>query len=228
MISAKFYQFDKETSEKIITNCRLNKLTVQGVLCVAVMNGLLSSQKHDFSTSNKFISLVPCNMRASISDSLTNDDLLCASAGLTVIQDVSSDSTLMSLASDVSLNLKKLIDKKEGIKWWTKLKNSIPIQPYSIMSSSIGNISLEESLLKNIKINDVRFMGGASSVPENTASVMTHIFTFNGRLTLTFCFTYPVLSENFADEFVKHELDVFKFFSSNSNKETTLNDFIKK
>lgn len=137
VISAKFFQFDQESIEKIIKNCRLNKSTVQGALCTAVMTGLLRSTKHDISTSTKFISLIPCNMRSSISDSLTNEDLLCASAGLTVIQDLNLASTLWSLSSEVSLNLKKLINEKEGIKWWTKLKNSIPFQQFSIMNHQL-------------------------------------------------------------------------------------------
>ena len=87
---------------------------------------------------------------------------------------------------------------------------------------------LDEKSLKNIQINDLRFMGGASKVPENWANCMTHIFTFENRLTITFCYTYPALSRDWANEFFEQELTAFKFFASSSDSDMTLDDFLNK
>ena len=218
ILSAEFYQFDEETTKNLVQNCRQHNATVQGAVSIATLVGLLYTHKTDVSNSRvKCINSVPCNMRGLIEPKLSSEDCVCGSAALIWAQDVKGDDALWTLVTNATKNIHELRDTGYGLKWWMKIVNSLPMQQYSIMSSSIGLIDLKEQSLKKITLNDVRMMGGSYKLMKNNAGNMTHVFTSLNRLTVVMSYTYPALSKEWARKFACIQSLVLNYFA---NKDT--------
>lgn len=213
-ISGEFYQFDEITTKRLVENCRYHKATVQGVLSVATMIALLNTHKYDISKPIKCINAVPCNMRLFIKPKLSNEDCVCGSAALIWPQDLIENDDLWSLAIEATKNIHELRNSNYGMKWWIKLNNMIQMQPYSIMSSSIGVFEMNEKSLKNVTINDVRIIGGTYNLPKNAAGNMTHVVTILNRLTAVMSFTYPGLCKEWAKQFAKIQSNVLEYYAN--------------
>jgi hypothetical protein len=159
------------------------------------------------------------NMRELVNPKLTNDDIVCGSAALIWSQDIAANDHLWDLASFATKRIRELRNENYGLKWWVELSNGIMPQPYSIMSSSMGIVSLNESQFKRLRIRDLRFLGSAYEVQFESVACMTHAITFRDRFTFNFSYTYPALTREWAKNFSENMTKVLKLFSS-SIKET--------
>lgn len=228
IISANFFQFDENTTLNLIKNCKNYRTTIQGVVSMAALIALLDSKDYDVSNNVKAYQGVPCNMRQFVNPKLDSDDLVCGSALLTWMQIVDGQKSLWDLANEATKNIHTKRDENEGIRWWLKLKNSIPTQPYAIMSSSIGVIDINDNYLNRIKFNDIRILGSAYNVSAAWPGCMTHVFTCKSKLTIVFSYTYPALSNEWAARFADVEQKVLRYYADHRYEEDKLlKDFLK-
>lgn len=217
-VSAKFFQFDATTTKRLTDNCKANGTTVQGALSTAIM---LAHLNYKNTLSGKFINSCPCNMRPYVmaSNAVSKDDIICGSAALIWEYDVSPSETMWQAVEKTSGAIKKALEEKYGLKWWIKLENSMPVQAYSCMSSSMGIVSLssnddESTPLENLKLNDLRFLGSNYRLPPGIAGTMIHAFTFMNRFTMSFNYTYPSLSNEWAEIFSRNVWTVLEIMAS--------------
>ena len=207
-----------ESTQIFLANCKKNKSTVQGALSTALAISLLSEKvcetELDFEKTDNLVNSCPCNMRDTIGPKLSNEELVCASALLTWPQEMSGHMRLWDMVAMTTNQIRHAREKKQGLTWWVKLQNSIPTQPFSMMSSSMGLINLNETALKNFKLVDVRFLGANDNLPAGAVSCMTHASTCLGKFTFTLSYTYPELSAEWGKNFASNVLRVLEYFAS--------------
>lgn len=229
IIFGEFYQFDEQTTANLIQNCRKHNATVQGVISTASLISLLLVEKQDIKENEiiKCINSVPCNMRSLIHPKLSNEDIVCGSAALTWPQDIKGSDDLWELAANATKSIHELRNSDHGYKWWIKIANSCPIQQYSIMSSSIGLVELNEHLLKNISLNDIRMIGGTYGLAKDSAGNMTHAFTSLNKLTVVMSYTYPPLNKAWAKTFASRQSNILKYFAKPEEIKHTLKTIVE-
>jgi hypothetical protein len=222
IIESVFHQLNENLTKSLIENCKKNKPTIQGVLSTALALSLLKDKLDNLSDEPiRLVNSCPCNMRDMLKPKLEKEDIVCGSAALIWLDEINASSVLWDLALNTTNSIKKARDDNYGYKWWIKLKNSIPFQQYSIMGSSMGVVTLNENELKNLKIIDLRFLGSAYSLPKNSASCMTHAFTFLNKFTFNLSYTYPGLSKLWADNFSNNILVILEYFAKNDCADQT-------
>ncbi|CAF0719677.1 unnamed protein product [Brachionus calyciflorus] len=222
-ISSKFYQFDEHVTKSLIEMCKKNNTTIQAALSTAVMVALMNS-KRNVEDKTKFVNSCPCNMRSYLKD-VCADDMICGSAALTWQQEVYKEDNLWNIVRDNTEKIKNCVNLNDGLKWWVKLVNSIKSQGYSIMSSSMGVISIDKP--KNFEFKDLRFMGSAYEMVPNVAGIMTHAFTFLDRFTFNFSYTYPALNNQWAEIFSENINQVLLHFLNDESEKMNLKNLLE-
>lgn len=217
---SKFFQFDEPTTKALIDACKKHDTTVQSALSTAVMIAMINYRTSSNLTDPvQFVNSCPCNMRSTLGGDLTQEDMVCGSAALIWSHEPKPDDKLWDLVKFTGQQIKNCLNSNYGFKWWIKLVNSLPFQPYTIMSSSMGVVSIDETKLKHVKLNDLRFMGSATQLAPKTAGIMTHAFTFLNRFTFNFSYTYPALSMDWAQTFADNIAEVLKLLAANDKAE---------
>lgn len=198
-VNSEFYQMDEATTKGLIAECKKHNVTIQSLLSTAEMLSHLNN-KNVTSDEATFYNSCPCCMRPYVAP-LKHDDIVCGSAALIWPYRVDLAESFWAVTQQTKESIRECLEGKYGFKWWIKLANSIATQPYSIMSSSMGVVSLNESSFRALKINDMRFLGSAYTLNSAMCGIMTHVFTFKNRFTMNFSYTYPVLSDTWAQTF---------------------------
>jgi hypothetical protein len=157
-------------------------------------------------------------MRELVDPKLTNENVVCGSSALIWPQDITANDHLWDLASLATKRIHELRNENYGLKWLVQLSNSIMPQLYSIMSSSMGVISLNENQLERLNIRDLRFLGSAYEVPTDSVSCMTHAITFKNRFTFNLSYTYPAMTREWAKNFSENMLKIIRHFSSENRE----------
>ncbi|CAF0967401.1 unnamed protein product [Brachionus calyciflorus] len=215
-----FFQFDEETSLKIIQNCKLNKCSVQAIFSLASTIALVNEKIDLKSISDKIecLNSIPCDMRYYFG--LDLEDLIKGAASLCWLQQLGKNDNLWSVAEQTTKVIHDMKNSNEGIKWWLKCLNGYNLSKYSHIASSLGKISLSEENLRNIKIMDLRF---SCSTPykaindvffKNSESrfQMMHVFTYSNRLTFNFCCSYPTFSSEWTKRFFQNVKNIMLSF----------------
>lgn len=222
-INSKFFQLNEQETQNLIYNCRKNNSTVQAALSTAMMLCLINSKKK-LDEQVTIVNSCPCNMRSMLKN-VTSEDIVCGSSALIWPQEVNlSNDHVWNLVKENTEKIKSLLNENYGLKWWLKLNNSIKFQGFSIMSSSMGIISINESKLNNFKIKDLRFLGSSYNVAPQTAGIMTHAFTFMQKFTFNFSYTYPALDNKWAQIFFNNLILILRHLANEESSETKLKD----
>lgn len=224
-INSKFFQLDELATKNLINNCKTNNSTIQAALSTAMMICLINS-KEKLEEKITFVNSCPCNMRSYLKD-VSSQDIICGSSALIWSQNISLANDLVwNLVKENTEKIKMKLNENHGLKWWLKLKNSINFQKFSIMSSSMGVVSMDETKLKNFKIVDLRFLGSAYNVTPGNAGIMTHAFTFLDRFTFNFSYTYPALDEKWAQIFSNNLNLILRHLANQESLCTKLQDLL--
>lgn len=222
-----FFQMDEATTKKLIVECKKYNVTIQSILSTATMLAQLNNKNLPENPAT-FFNSCPCCMRPYVAP-LKHDDIVCGSAALIWPYRVNLSDSFWTVAQQTKDSIRDCIANKSAFKWWVKLANSIPTQPYSIMSSSMGIVSLNDDSFRNLRIKDMRFLGSAYSLNSTACGVMTHAFTFKNRFTMNFSFTFPILSETWGQTFSGNMWRVLELAANGKlDEKTCLKDVIDK
>jgi len=224
LVESEFVQLDEQTTFSLIKNCKTNNCTIQGVLSTALILSLINDRKKSLDTRIKAVNSCPCNMRAYLS--ISRDNLVCGSTALIWEQEIDPKDSLWDLVAQTTAHIKQKLSENYGFKWWVELASSVAPQSFSIMSSSMGLVSLNETSLRNFKINDLRFLGSAYQSSVKSVSIMTHAFTFKDRFTFNCSYTYPSLSKEWAKCFTLNVRKILEFFASNESTTQSAREFL--
>jgi hypothetical protein len=224
LVESEFVQLDEQTTRCLIKNCKTNNCTIQGVLSTALILALINDRKKSLDTRIKAVNSCPCNMRAYLN--ISSENLVCGSAALIWEHEIDPNDSLWDLAAQTTAHIKQKLSESYGFKWWVELVNSIAPQSFSIMSSSMGLVSLNETSLRNFRINDLRFLGSTYSSSVKSVSVMTHAFTFKDRFTFNCSYTYPSLSKEWAKYFTLNVRKILEFYASNESTAQNVREFL--
>lgn len=102
------------------------------------------------------------------------------------------------------------------------LHNPATLPPYSLMASSIGIVPIDASYNDIINVSKVAFFGGALRQDNDARQLledkaqqplqkgtMMHLLTFDGQLGCTMSYTWPGVSNNFANKTIRVFKSVF-------------------
>lgn len=140
-----------------------------------------------------------------------DDVCLCGSAGVWHTLSIPADtpSAWQTVASESTQAVHA--GKREQVPEWLGRLFHAPatLPPYSLMVSSIGVAPLAEQYGQQVKVEQLRFFGGAltDQRSKNTSgdfhhpvATMVHVVTFRGELHGMLNFTSPGVSKAFAQE----------------------------
>eukprot|EP00762_Andalucia_godoyi_P002883 ANDGO_04427.mRNA.1 hypothetical protein len=231
--SAVWTWLSESQTSKLLQMAKEHRCTIQGVVSVAAMAAVLWMHEEasrldprlQLEDRNRirdhpvcFVSQVPCNMRSFVDPPVSPGVCVCASAGLVWPQTLCKDTRLWDASAEASSSIKTVALSKCGFVFWENIETSRwhMMQPYAVMTSSIGAYSLlspppqddqEECLRvlededsidsaessasgpRSLRIADVFLLGGLEAVPEKAAGTMVHVYTVNKQLRITCAYT---------------------------------------
>lgn len=179
-----------------------------------------------------FLNQVPANMRSRITSQcegdgghvqegvvLSNEDCACCSAAVWWRQELKASTSLKEAAMTVYKEMHAALDRGDPIGWLARMNAGDfgNIRPYTIMTSSIGVSPPYRNCVGDnlIEVTDFWFLGSAEESSAKVSpggGVMTHAYTFDGKMHMTFSYTSPHFNDSWGAMFVgemKRILDVF-------------------
>ena len=196
----------------------------------AAKTQLLQGDSNNHTTT--FVNQVPANMRSRITPQdegdgrsegrgavLSNEDCACGSAAVWWTQEIRQSTSLREAATTAYKEMHAVLDRGDPIAWLARMNAADfgNIRPYTVMTSSIGvsppyRSGTGDNLLE---VTDFRFLGAveeSSAKASPGGGIMTHAYTFDGEMHLTFSYTSPHFTDSWGASFVgemKRTLDHF-------------------
>ncbi len=221
-----WHEFDAYITTRIIEECKKHRCTVQGALSAATIAAMCYSQAEKHSLPQDLVVLAPVNMRPYVDPQVDRKDSTCGSAGITWSQHVTLRTTLWEIAEASSGSIASALAAKQGFWWWASLSAGKPLPAPTVMCSSIGITPIKQEY-HELYVRGVRLLGGAyGKAKVGTAGIMTHAYTVNGRLNVSFAYTHPPLSAAWAEKFLAVEVAVLQAFASGTAGDEAISCFL--
>ncbi|KAL5463260.1 hypothetical protein EMCRGX_G032143 [Ephydatia muelleri] len=181
-----------------------------------------------------FVNQVPANMRSRVTtqqgeeerggegkardEVLTNEDCACGSAAVWWRQELRQSTSLKEAAITAYREMRAAIERGDPIGWLGRINagDFANIRPYTIMTSSVGvsppyRNSAGENL---IEVTDFWFLGSVEESSAKTSpGIMTHAYTFDGEMHLTFSYTSPHFTDSWGALFIGEMRRTLGFFA---------------
>lgn len=210
-----YIQLSENESKSLFENCKANKVTVQGVLSTINLICMLNETMDlgDLNGTIKCMNMALCDMRYYFG--LDTDDVIKGAAYMQWLQTPNKDEDLWELALSTTKSIHEMKKANVGLEFWFRSKNGLELNSEYGDISSLGKISLGENLLKHIKIEDLKFfVTNSQEIFQNGPSaVYSEAYTFNNKLNLSLCYTFPNFSNKFAQHFLSNFCLLLKQFS---------------
>lgn len=94
------------------------------------------------------------------------------------------------------------------------------------MGTTLGIVPLQEKY-GGLEVQNLCFVGGSYGMTNAKPSFMRHIYTFAGRLHLTFSHTWPLIADSFADELERTEMQCLEVLAGADSGTMTVGDFLE-
>jgi hypothetical protein len=219
-------ELDKKQTEKLLQNCKTRNISVQGALSTALMLTVYKLQHEKFPLPQNFVNMIPVNMRPYVDPPVESEDCASGSAGVLWNQHLTENSTPWKLAEEATARIKEELQMKRGLRWWAALSSKEPPQIPTVMCSTIGLTPLKLSY-GSLTLKKVRLLGGAyKNSTVGSAGIMTHIYTVNGVLYITFASTTPPFGGAWAKEFLDRILNLLNAFIDGDQANNAIIQFV--
>ncbi len=221
-----WYEFDESITARILDECNRRGCSFQGALSAAAATAMCQANVKRNDLPQDIVILAPVNMRPYVYPPLDNKDSVCGSAGLTWSQHVTQETTLWALVKDSTRGVAGALAEKQGLWWWASLSAGKPLPAPTIMCSSIGITPIKKTYGK-LAVTNIKLLGGVyDKAKAGNAGIMTHAYTVNGRLNITFAYTSPPLSTPWAERFLATEVAVLEALADGSAGDKTITSTI--
>ncbi len=221
-----WYEFDEHITTRIIEESKLHGCTIQGSLSAATIVAMCQAQAKSYALPQDLVVLAPVNMRNHVIPPIDRKDSTCGSAGLTWSQHVTLTTTLWEIAKSSAEGVADAIATKQGLWWWATLSAGKPLPAPTVMCSSIGVTPIKKEYGKLV-VKSIKLLGGAyGKATAGSAGIMTHAYTVNGRLNITFAYTSPPMSRFWAERFLATQVAVLEKFADGAAGDSAITSVI--
>ncbi len=175
--------------------CRKANASLQGALTAAAIVARLALLNANLPKTVPV--LVPMNARP---DTISPRSCACGSAGIWLVLDVASDTTIRSLASAVTTQLRAAMQRKSHIEWTRRImEQPATLMPHAMIASSIGLVPVLHEY-GDIKVRKTAFFGGRqpSEQARGAVGTMVHWATTQNESKFAFNFASPGVATEFA------------------------------
>ncbi len=226
-IKGVWLEFSEQESEKLLNQCRDQDCTIQSAINTAEMVAILNSVKEKSPLPQTIVHMVPVNMRPFIDPPLDLEDCVCGSSAVLWSQIVTDSTRLWEITRDSTTKLKYEIARKAGLRWWHNVAAGIFIGPPTFMASSIGKTPIQ-STYGEFSIKGVKLLGGAyDKVLAINAGTMVHAFSVCNRLNITFAYTTPPISGEWAKKVLDDMKTVLKIMLVSKEEDIELGQVLQ-
>ncbi len=226
-IKGVWLNFSEQESEKLLNQCRDQECTIQAAINTAEMVAILNSVKEKSPLPQTIVHMVPVNMRPYVDPPLDLEDCVCGSSAVFWSQTVTASSGLWELTKDSTNKLKNEINRKAGLRWWHNIAAGNYFGPPTFMASSIGKTPIQ-STYGELSIKSVKLLGGAyDKVLANQAGTMVHVYSVYNKLNITFAYTTPPISGEWAKKILSDMKTVLKMMLVTPKKDIELGQVLQ-
>lgn len=201
-------KLDQALTQKIIYNCRQNKTTVQGALCVAMMLATAQLINSDSAKNLRVMCHSSIDIRKYLEPIISDEHLVAAFSYSTGFFNVNINTPFWDLTCQVKqqiqtslLNRQELFSKVLVYKQMTDicLQNPQTI-PDSIAVTNIGKLNISQQY-NSLAIEEISFVPTQSIINNNLTVAVT---TFNEKMILNFIFSEPTITRQRMEKFVSY------------------------
>ena len=232
VVSAIWFEFDEEKTKKLIDVCKRHNVTIQAAVSCAEMLGVAINYLSNTNLPHHMLIWAPVNIRPYVIPPISNEHSVNGSSTIIWEQDLRSDISLWQLLQDTTEAIKNALASQYPLKFrydvqfFPELLNKT--NPFTFMASSVGKCPIR-SEYRGFKLHGVKLIAGAyDACRVSSAGMLAHAYTVQDRFTITFGYTNPSFSPQWAMNFCKIMEKFLTELSSDKDEKQTVGEFIQK
>ena len=206
-VSAVWFDFNKEKTNKFLIACKKHKVSVQAAISCAEMLGVTINSLNITPFPHHMLIWIPVNLRPYVTPPIKNENSVCGTSACMWEQDLDSEMELWNLVQETTRLIKNGLESKYPLKFRFDVQNQSNIMvepnPFTCMASSVGIISIRADYL-GFNLLGVKAIAGGYDTPRiSSAGMVAHAYTVQDCLNVTFGYTNPSFSTEWATHFAK-------------------------
>ncbi|WP_371806729.1 phthiocerol/phthiodiolone dimycocerosyl transferase family protein [Candidatus Lokiarchaeum ossiferum] len=229
-VSAVWFDFDKEKTERFLIACKKHNVTVQAAISCAEMLGVTINSLSLTPFPHHMLIWIPVNLRPYVTPPIKNEHSVCGTSACMWEQDVDSEMKLWNLVQETTHLIKKGLESKYPLKFRFDVQNQSNIMvepnPFTCMASSVGNISIRTNY-PGFNLLGVKAIAGGYDTPRvSSAGMVAHAYTVQDCFNVTFGYTNPSFSTEWASNFAKIMETFLTILATDKEGNQTVAEFI--
>jgi len=207
-VSAVWFAFDKRKTKQFLAACKKHDTTVQAALTCAEMLAVAINSLKDTPLPHHMVICAPVNIRPYVTPPISNVHSVCGSSGLIWEQDLRPEMGLWSLVQETTQCLKIGLASQYPLKFRFDVMDQPDIMTtgmpaITFMVSSVGRTPILAEY-RGFKLHGVKVIAGAYDTPRvSSAGMVAHAFTIQDCFNVTFGYTNPSFTPEWAARFTK-------------------------
>jgi hypothetical protein len=207
-VSAVWFALDQRKTTQLRTACKGHDVTLQAAVTCAEMLAVAINSLVATPLPHHMVICAPVNLRPYVTPPISNEQSVCGSSAVFWEQDLRADMSLWSLTHETTRGLKAAL----GSKYPLKFRYDIQSQPNvmtaglpaaTFMASSVGRTPIRGEY-HGFKLHGVKIIAGAyDSCRVSSAGMVAHAYTVQDSFTVTFGYTDPSFSHEWAAKFAR-------------------------
>jgi NRPS condensation-like uncharacterized protein len=202
-----YKQIEPRFTKILIERCRVEKTTVQGALCAAMLLAVTNRIKPKKSKKTSVACRTYVNLRQHLSPAISSENLGCFISAVITFHTISSQTQFWQLARDVKQQIKQGLDRgdifnvllmaKQILKAVLSKPNKAPL---AVEVTNLGQLKIPAKY-GSLELEKISFMPSQSLFG---GVFLASVTTLTDRMMLNFSFSEPSLSKETVDELVEN------------------------
>jgi hypothetical protein len=207
VVSAEWFAFDERKTKQLLAACKKHDATVQAAISCAEMLGVAINSLAISPLPHHMLIWAPVNIRPYVTPPINDEHSVCGSSTIIWEQDLRSEMNLWSLVQDATSCIKTALASKYPLKFRFDIQNQpdimVKANPFTFMASSIGRTPIRADY-RGFTLRGVKVIAGAyDACRVSSAGMVAHAYTVQDCLNVTFGYTNPSFSPEWAARFAR-------------------------
>jgi hypothetical protein len=231
-VSAVWFEFDKKKTKEFLTTCKKHNSSVQAAITCAEMLGVAINSLSLSPLPQHMLIWIPVNLRPYVNPPISNENSVCGSSAGVWEQDLGSEISLWDLVKETTQCIKNALESKYPLKFRFDVQNHSNLMtepnPFTFMASSVGLTPIRGEY-RGFKLHGVKVIAAAYDLPRvQSAGMVAHAYTVQDCFNVTFGYTNPSFSSEWAINFSNIMENFLTALSSEKDGNQTVAQFIAK